>query len=106
METAVIKYLAEHFDLRLPEKPDQEQLVMTLAEKINYLIIHDFTHLVGVLYRIDVSEQKLKTLLRQNPEADAGRIIASMIIERQLEKIRSRKNFRENNVPPDGEEKW
>jgi hypothetical protein len=106
METAVIKYLADHFDLKLPEQPDQEQLVMTLAEKINYLIVNNFTQLVRMLYRIDVSEQKLKTMLRQNPQADAGRIIASMIIERQLEKIRSRKNFRENNIPPDGEEKW
>ena len=46
--------------------------------------------LVQILYRIDVSEKKIKTLLKENQGSDAGKIIASLIIERQMQKIKSR----------------
>ena len=77
-----------------------------LAEKINELITNDFQKLVSILYRMDVSETKLKQLLSDNPGTDAGLIIADLMIERQKEKIRSRQEFskRDENISDD--EKW
>ena len=106
METAIIKYLNEQFDLEIPGKTTREQMITFLAERINYLITNDFTQLLQVLYRIDVSEQKLRTLLKQNAGTDAGRIIAVLVIERQLEKLRSREQFRKNGDDIDEAEKW
>jgi len=106
METAIIKYLNEKFDLEIPGKTTREQMITFLAERINYLITNDFTQLLQVLYRIDVSEQKLRTLLKQNAGTDAGRIIAVLVIERQLEKLRSREQFRKDGKDIDEAEKW
>jgi len=61
-----------------------------LEAQINFLIQHNFSQLVYLLYRVDVSEKKLKTLLQQQPEKDAAPLIASLLIERQLQKHASK----------------
>ena len=77
-----------------------------LAEKINELINNDFQKLVSILYRMDISEIKLKQLLNENPGTNAAQIISDLMIERQAEKIRSRQRFskRDENISDD--EKW
>ena len=77
-----------------------EELHRRLAVYINELIERDFQKLISILYRLDVSEEKLKTLLANNSDIDAGNIIAHLIIERQLQKIKSRQQFskRDNNI--------
>jgi hypothetical protein len=83
------------------ELPD----VKTLAAQVNDLIENDFQQLISILYRIDVSEEKLRLLLKENPGTDAGLIIVNLIIERQLQKIESRKKFKRNENAGD-EESW
>lgn len=90
MENGTVKYINETFDISVPSHASKEQLEIFLAERINYLIIHDFSLLIHILYRIDVSEQKIKILLKENADANAGRVLAVLVIERQLQKIRSR----------------
>ena len=77
-----------------------------LAEKINELITNDFQKLVLILYRMDVSEIKLKQLLNENAGANAAVIIADLMIERQAEKIRSRQQFSKRDENISDEERW
>lgn len=77
-----------------------------LVEQINTLIKDDFEKLVQLLYRIDVSEQKLKMLLQTNPNEDAAKLIASLIIERQIQKIELRKKMKEEGDAETNEERW
>ena len=72
---------------------------------INDLLLNDFSRLVSLLYRVDVSEQKLKNLLQQNTQTDAAVLIADLLIERQLEKIKWRNAFKGNNGIPD-DDRW
>jgi hypothetical protein len=72
---------------------------------IRFLIDTDFEKLVYLLYRIDVSEQKIKELLDKKSTSDAGEIIANAIIERQKEKLDSRKRFKFDETDSK-EEKW
>lgn len=76
-----------------------------LSAYINELINYDFEKLIGILYRLDVSEQKLKSTLAAS-SSNAGVIIAEMIIERQLQKIKTREQFRQRNTNIHDEEKW
>ncbi len=77
-----------------------------LSVAINEMILSDFDKLVMLLYRLDINETKLRKILNENPSNDAGNIIADLIIERQLQKIKSRQQFsqRDNNISD--EEKW
>ncbi|MBS1742670.1 MAG: hypothetical protein JST81_06490 [Bacteroidetes bacterium] len=76
-----------------------------LSVCINELILNNFDELIRLLYRIDVSEQKLKQMLKDHIEANAGDVIADLIIERQISKIKTRREFRrDENISE--EEKW
>ena len=77
-----------------------------LVEKINDLINIDFQKLVSILYRMDVSEIKLKELLNENPGTNAAIIIADLMIERQEQKIISRQQFRKKDENISDDEKW
>lgn len=92
--------------LQLPPTIDEEGLMSLLADHINFLITSDFQKLIFVLYRVDVNESKLTSLLQQHPGADAGKIIASLLIERQVEKIKSRARHRSTPPPESEEERW
>ncbi|HWJ25983.1 MAG TPA: hypothetical protein VNS32_05540 [Flavisolibacter sp.] len=71
---------------------EQENIKHRLVEHVNYLILNDFPALIQVLYRVDVSENKLKNLLRSKPGTDAAILITNMLLERQAEKIKSRQS--------------
>ena len=69
-----------------------DSLAIQLAQIIDHLISKDFNQLLNALYRIDVSEEKLKSVLATSPE-DATLIIARMIIDRELQKVETRKRY-------------
>lgn len=88
------------------EAVTEAELESRLADKINLLIQRDFEALVQLLYRIDVSEKRLRGMLDANTGEDAGRIIARLIMERQWQKIESRRRYRPDKAgsDPDSEE--
>jgi len=86
-----------------------EDLRLKWAIYFNYLIHDDFPELLKLFYRIDVSEDKLRRLLKENPDENAGKKITSLVIERLLQKIKSREEFRSKPDSYSGDqdsEKW
>ncbi|MEO7444992.1 MAG: hypothetical protein ABIT96_08055 [Ferruginibacter sp.] len=78
-----------------------------LSAAVNDLVTHDFEKLVYWLYRMDINETKLRQVLNSNMDEEAGNIIATLMIERQLEKIASRKKFKSPEPGAgDKEERW
>ena len=76
-----------------------------LAKQINHLIVHDFSALVQILYRLDVNEARLKMVLSKNPQEDAGKLIAALIIERLKKREEVKKQFpAQENIPE--EDRW
>lgn len=84
----------------------QEKLLDALAAQIRLWIHHDFERLVRFLYRLDVQEDKLRRILKNNPDEDAGRLIAKLIVDRQLQKIAFRKSMSEQQSTIDPAEAW
>jgi hypothetical protein len=84
-----------------------EALEALLADKVSILIQENFDHLLQLLYRIDINEQRLRRLLVENEGEDAGKIIARLIVQRQWEKIESRRKYRQDtDAGAEGEERW
>ena len=73
---------------------------------INELINKDFQALVQLLYRIDVNEKKIRQYLNEHPHEDAAGVLADLIIERQQQKMDTRKKFKTNPGAGSAEEKW
>ena len=70
-----------------------EDLKEKWAFYFNNLIQNDFPKMVDLFYRIDISEDKLKRILKENPDENAGKMITSMVMDRLWQKIRSREEF-------------
>jgi hypothetical protein len=71
---------------------------LELETLINDMIKEDFSKLVQLLYRIDVSEVKLKNILKEHPNEDAGKLIAQIVIERLAATKKARESF--STKPP------
>ena len=88
------------------EREPVERIHGQLISLINELINKDFQALVQLLYGIDVDEKKIRHSLDQNSDIASASILADMIIERQLQKIKSRDDFNKNNGHRNDEERW
>jgi hypothetical protein len=87
--------LAKHFsDDKLEQAKTADELKENLTACIVYLLLNEMEKLLHILYRIDVNESKVKAVFaQQNPTAIAP-ALASLIIERELEKSKSRAEHR------------
>jgi hypothetical protein len=105
MDSELLHALSEQMGISLIGESSFNALRQRLAERINQLINLDFQELVRILYRVDVNENKLKFLLKEKVGEDAAYIIADLLIERQLQKIKTRRQFQQ--PPPENEEdRW
>ena len=100
----LVVYINNVFGWELTANELEDQI----AEKINILIQRDFGALLQLLYRIDVSETRLRRMLNDESGSgeDAGRIIARLIMERQWQKIESRRLYRRDDSGASDEERW
>lgn len=105
MDIELIESINKDLAIELPENIRLDEAKEKLKQYINDLIQHDFEKLVSTLYRIDVNEAKLKQVLQHNPEVDAANIITQLIIERELQKIKTRRQFKQEDNNSE-EEKW
>lgn len=96
LEQAVVPLVEE--DGAVARFDSKAALRQWLVEQITWLVDRDFERLLRILYLIDVSEQKVRRLIQDNEGEDAAGIIADLILERQVQKIISRKKY----VPKDG----
>ena len=92
-EKELIQIINKQIDTAFTEDTSMQELQQKLTVYINSLIQTDFQKLVTILYRVDVDENKLKTILRNEAGKDAADIIAGLIIEREMQKIQTRKQF-------------
>ena len=103
-EPKIISEISSSLEIDLTSKASNDEIRSALTDRINYLITHDFNKLLAILYRIDINEKLLRTKL-ETEEKDAGAVIADMIIERQIQKLKTKQEFRpDQNIS--GEDKW
>ena len=91
--TEVAKLIESQFELTVTTSDRMEVLKAALEERISWLLTHDPDHLKWILYRIDVSEKKVLEALANNPANLHGTLVAELVIERQLSKIKTRKEY-------------
>ncbi|AFH50381.1 Hypothetical protein IALB_2678 [Ignavibacterium album JCM 16511] len=75
-----------------------EEFKKYLIERLTDMLDNNFNLLVNTLYRIDISEQKLAELFGSKNRENIPEKLADLIIERQLQKIQFRKQYREGNL--------
>lgn len=93
--------------LGLATQTDASVAKQLLVDRVNQLILTDFEQLVSLLYRLDVSEAKINQLLQTYPQQDAALLVVDLVIAREAEKIKSRREWGGKKYDESsGEEKW
>lgn len=73
---------------------DFSEIRSRLTTLISNLLDSDIQGLLNLLYRIDVSELKVKTILATANPGEMAKKIAALIIERQIQKINTRMKYK------------
>ncbi|MFT6872505.1 MAG: hypothetical protein ACJAVN_001516 [Roseivirga sp.] len=81
-----------YLNLQAKEEISYDQAFLMIVRVVEDLLSKDFNGLINVLYRIDVSEEKLKATLALSNDNPAS-VIAKMILDRQLQKVEIRKRY-------------
>jgi hypothetical protein len=69
--------------------PELEDLINALSERVAYMLDKEPELLFSTLYRLDVLEHKINTVLHSSSEEPAHGL-ARLIVERQQEKMKTR----------------
>jgi len=91
--------LKADFELNDNEFITKELLLELLTERVLYFMEYNLEYFWSLLYRMDVSEQKVKAVL--DTDVDVPNKIATLILERQQEKSASRQLYKFDNIPND-----
>lgn len=97
--------LARQLEINEKTGSDAQRRELLIA-RVNELLQKEFNKLIAILYRLDIDEKKLRMLLQQNPDEDAATIITDLMIERQLQKMKSREQFRQRDDEIADEDRW
>jgi hypothetical protein len=90
------------YELNLSEESAFEQL----REYIRWLLAHKMDFLLSLMYRLDIPESAIKkALFPGNPE-EPDVALANLIIQRQLNRIETRKKYSSDTPPLLGEMEW
>lgn len=91
----VYEIITSGFDIGISEEITLDTIKIALTERIRYLLDHNMEHLVSLIYRIDLNQQKVDAIFSTGSKDDIAAELSEAIIERQLLKVRTR-NFYKN----------
>lgn len=77
---------------------DLEALKEHLSNKIGEMMEKDFDRFLNNMYRIDVSESKVRNILNNSPLGTIPEQLAELIIERQLQRIKTQRLYKEGKL--------
>jgi hypothetical protein len=88
---ALTRIIAKDFELEAGIS--EENLRLKMIHAFSYLLDHDISRMMNILYRADVDEDKLKSLLIDSAQLPSAEIIADAYIERQKQKVETWKRY-------------
>ncbi len=92
------KFPVHHKGEPLPKEYEtfsRDELRKRLQDFIADLLEHDFQKLCNLIYRHDVKEEKFRQALQYSNIEEQASEIAELVIERELQKVETRKAYRE-----------
>ena len=87
----LVQSFNEKLELGIPEDVSEADILLKLEERLGQLIQRDPEDFFRIMYRVDIPEYQLNNALQQ---ADALQLLARMVYNRQLGKIKSRREFK------------
>jgi len=96
------------FELDAPEEDPLSEVdfLNLLANRIGWMIEHDIELLFSTLYRMDVSEEAVALAMHPNAPELANVGLARLVLERQKQRVETKRSYRQPPIDEDGEWEW
>ncbi len=99
-----VELIRQDFDLSLDLRVDEKELLSVLSDRIAQLIAERPEYLFSLLYRLDVSEEKVHEALSNLDEKPANVLLAELVLQRQKQRAATRLAYKQK--PLDDEMAW
>jgi len=80
-------------DFELEEELTAEKIREKMVYAFSWLLDNDISKMMNILYRADVDEDKIKSLLVSRSQLPSAEVIADEYIRRQQQKVETRKKY-------------
>ena len=88
---ALCRIIAKDFDVE--EDSSAEALREKMIYAFSWLLDNDISRMMNILYRADVDEDRLKSLLISRSQLPSAEVIADEYISRQKQKVQTWKKY-------------
>lgn len=89
----LLPVLSSNFELVGSSEITMEELKQLLSSTIRVMLDNNLEKLVSILYRIDVGQRVTDDIFAENNKEDIAPLLAEAIIQRQIQKIITRKKY-------------
>ena len=89
--TALVKIIGKDFELE--GEPTGGQIREKMIHAFGWLMDNDISRMMNILYRADVDEERLKSLLLGRSQLPSAEVIADEYIRRQKQKVETWKKY-------------
>ena len=93
----VYSIISANFELEGRQDITLEEIYRILTGTIRDMLDKNVERLVSILYRIDVGQKKTDEIFNHPSKDDIAALLAEAVIERQLQKVLSRKKYSAGN---------
>ena len=97
------KALQQDWEIDLANAVTEEEVISLLAMRIGQIIERTPEAFFQLMYRLDISEQKLNNIMSGMISTEE---IAKMVYNRQLERVKSRLKYKQDNQSEDKDLQW
>lgn len=91
--------IARDFELEpTGDSISEEALLDLLADRIAWLIEYRMGFLLSLMYRLDIPESRVNEALSPAHPEPANLALAKLVLERQKQRIRTKREYRQDNL--------
>ena len=87
-------------DFRVDAKPDmtEEEILMILTLRVKEFLDNDRNLLLSYLYRLDIPQNQILTVLRVTNIIPPEESLARLILNRQIERVKTKKKYKQEPI--------
>jgi len=85
-------------EVELKKEMTEEELLAIIANQVAYYMEYDLEFLFSSMYRLDISEQKVKEALSIEATIPANIAVAKLILERQKQRVHTKHYYKQKPI--------
>ena len=90
--------LNKELDIQDGQYLTEDEILIILINRVNELLENDKDLLMSYLYRLDISQKKIASVLRVTNVIPPEQSLARLILDRQIERIKTKRKYKQDPI--------